>query len=198
MFGAHTISNCNKIAFSSCAKIVKKQLTVSADKISSNLLFVITREKIISFFVWKNMKIQYLFSAFQYPPMKIWQQLGHRHLLWTSWKIPINWNKSKWRVFLSIFREINLKTGNGNGDLLVQLSSDPNRPNYDGPWYQSRHEKHYRLSIGNKLQIHYPYLQYNNSFLKMTTELVLHFWGIFLTYNKQAIPDPGTWHWQWT
>ena len=26
MFGAHTIFNCNKIAFSSCAKIVKKQL----------------------------------------------------------------------------------------------------------------------------------------------------------------------------
>ena len=51
MFGAHTIFNCNKIAFSSCAKIVKKQLTVSADKISSNLLFVITREKIISIFV---------------------------------------------------------------------------------------------------------------------------------------------------
>ena len=45
MFGAHTISNCNKIAFSSCAKIVNKQLTVSADKISSNLLFVITRGK---------------------------------------------------------------------------------------------------------------------------------------------------------
>lgn len=103
MFGAHTIFNCNKIAFSSCAKIVKKQPTVSADKISSNLLFVITREKIISFFVWKNMKIQYLFSASQYPPMKIWQQLGHRHLLWTSWKIPIDWNKIKWQFFSSNF-----------------------------------------------------------------------------------------------